>query len=158
MFELLLTLHILSAIWLMTNLIGAAYWKKRADQSGNREQVASTAQALVRADLIFTAPGIVGLLATGIWMVGLTSWRRFEEPWLGASFVLTVLIGILWLAILMPQQRRLAQLALQRLEGSSQEGASQDEAYRRASKIWNITGGVMTLIPIVVLFLMVFKP
>ena len=153
MFNLLLTLHIFSAIWLMSNLIGAAYWKKRADQSGNPEQVASTARALVRADLIFTAPGIVGLLGTGIWMVGLTSWRRFEEPWLGASFVLTVLIAVLWLAILMPQQRRLAQLAQQSLEGSPQ-----NEAYRKASKIWSISGGIVTLIPIVVLFLMVFKP
>ena len=153
MFNLLLALHILFAIWLMSNLIGAAFWKKRADQSGNPEQVASTAQALLRADLIFTAPGIVGLLATGIWMVGLTSWRRFEEPWLGVSFVLTILIGVLWLAILMPQQRRLARLAQQSLEGSVQE-----DAYRRASKIWSITGGIVTLIPVVVLFLMVFKP
>ena len=153
MLNLLLALHILFAIWLMTNLIGAAFWKKRADQSGNPEQVASTAQALVRSDLIFSAPGIVGLLATGIWMVGLTSWRRFEEPWLGVSFVLTILMGILWLAILMPQQRRLARLAQQSLEGSPE-----DAAYRRASKIWSITGGIVTLIPVIVLFLMVFKP
>ena len=82
MLELLLTLNILSAIWLMTDLIGAACWKKRPDWFGTPEQMATTAQALVRSDLIFTAPGIVGLLATGIWMVGLTGWRRFEEPWL----------------------------------------------------------------------------
>ena len=59
MLELLLTLHILSAIWLMTNLIGAACWKKRADWFGTPEQMATTAQALVRSDLIFTAPTII---------------------------------------------------------------------------------------------------
>ena len=153
MFELLLTLHIFSAFWLMSHLIGSAYWKARADRSDNREQIADTARALVRSDLIFNGPGIVGLLATGIWMGGMTGWDRFQEPWLGISFALTLLLAILWLAVLMPQQRRMARLAREILGGNPHV-----EAYQKVSKVWSITGGIATLIPVIVLFLMVFKP
>lgn len=153
MLELLLTLHILSAIWLIGYLINSAYWKKRADRSGNPETIATTTQALVRADLVFMGPGIAGLLATGIWMGGITGWDRFQEPWLSASFILTIIIVILWLAVLLPQQRRMAQYASETLEGSDHS-----ENYQRASKLWNMVAGVVTLIPLIVLVLMVFKP
>jgi uncharacterized membrane protein len=153
MLQILLVFHLFFAIWLMGNLITSAFWKKRADRSGNLEHIASTAQALVRSDYTFTGPGIVGLLVTGIWMVGLTGWRRFEEPWLAISFLLTILIVILWLAVLLPQQRRMARLA--------QEGAangSPEPGYQSASKVWSIAGGIVTLIPVIILFLMVLKP
>ena len=153
MLQLLLTLHILFAIWLMSHLISSAFWKARADRSGNPETIATTAQALVRSDLTFTAPGVVGILVTGIWMGGITGWERFQEPWLAISFLLTLLIAVLWLGILMPQGRRMAQYARDQLEGSPHTGR-----YERASRIWSITGGILTLIPVVVLFLMVFKP
>lgn len=153
MFNLLLTLHILSAVWLMGHQISSAFWKARADRSGNPETIATTAQALVRSDFTFTLPGIVVLLGTGIWMAGLTSWDRFQEIWLGTSFALVIVMIIIWLAILLPQQRRLARFAAETLEG-----VDQSDNYRRASKLWSIAGGIMTLIPVIVLFLMVFKP
>ena len=153
MLELLLALHILFAIWLMSNLITSAYWKARADRSGDPEQVASTAQALARSDLMFTAPGIAGVLVTGIWMGGITGWDRFQEPWLAISFILTILMAVLWLAVLMPQVRRMARWSRDHVNGSPHI-----DRYRRAGKIWSITGGIVTLIPVIILFLMVFKP
>ncbi len=153
MFNLLLTLHILSAVWLMGHLISSAFWKARADGSGNPETIATTAQALVRSDLMFTGPGIVVLLATGIWMAGLTGWERFQELWLGTSFFLVIVMVILWLAVLLPQQRRMARFATDSLEG-----VDQSDNYRRASRLWSMAGGVMTLIPVIALVLMVFKP
>ena len=153
MLQILLVFHIFFALWLMGNLITSAFWKKRADRSGNLEHIASTAQALVCSDYTFTGPGIVGLLVTGIWMVGLTGWRRFEEPWLAISFLLTILIVILWLAVLLPQQRRMARLAQEGVANGSPE-----PGYQSASKVWSIAGGIVTLIPVIILFLMVLKP
>lgn len=153
MFELLLTLHIFSAFWLMSHLISSAFWKARADKSDNREQIANTARALVWSDLVFNGPGIFGLLVTGIWMGSMTGWDRFQEPWLAISFILTLLLAVLWLAVLMPQQRRMSRLAREILGGNPHV-----EAYKRASMVWSITGGIATLIPVIVLVLMVFKP
>lgn len=153
MLQLLLTLHIFSAIWLMSYLISSAYWKARAERSGNPETIATMAEALVRGNFTFAGPGIIGLLATGIWMGGITGWERFQEPWLAISFLLTILIVVLWLALLAPQERRMARYARDQLEGSPHTGR-----YERASRIWSIAGGIVTLIPLIVLFLMVFKP
>ncbi|HEU0021936.1 MAG TPA: DUF2269 domain-containing protein [Dehalococcoidia bacterium] len=153
MLEIFLAVHILSAVVFVGNIITAAYWKVRADRSGNLETIALTAQGLLRADYIFTLPGIVGLLATGILMVGITGWGRFQEPWLSISFILLVVTGIIWAAILLPLQRRMVRLA--------QLGAARgtpDPAYRQASKRWAILGGIGTLLPVVILFLMVLKP
>ncbi len=153
MLQLLLALHILAAVVFVGNIITAAFWKTRADRSGNLETIAITARSLLQADYVFTAPGIVVLLATGIWMVGLSDWARFQEPWLGGSFVLLIITGVIWLAVLLPQQRRMVRLA--------QEGADAGvlgPEYRRAGRIWSMFGGIATLLPILILFLMVFKP
>ncbi len=153
MLQVLLVLHILAAVVFVGNIITAAFWKAQADRSGNLETIAITARSLLKADYIFTAPGIVVLLATGIWMVGLSDWARFQEPWLGGSFVLLIITGVIWLAVLLPQQRRMVRLA--------QEGADAGvlgPEYRRAGRIWSMFGGIATLLPILILFLMVFKP
>ena len=153
MLQVLLALHILAAVVFVGNIITAAFWKTRADRSGNLETIAITARSLLQADYIFTAPGIVVLLVTGIWMVGLRDWAGFQEPWLGGSFVLLIITGIIWLVVLLPQQRRMVRLA--------QEGADAGELspdYRSASRIWSMFGGVATLLPVLILFLMVFKP
>ena len=153
MLQVLLVIHILAAILLVGNLITAAFWKARADRSGNLEHIATTAQALVRADYTFTAPGIAGLLITGIWMGGLTGWERFQELWLAVSFLLIIAIALLWLAVLLPRQRRMARLAQESLASSAL-----DPAYQQAGKLWSMVGGVVTLLSIVILFLMVLKP
>ncbi len=153
MLQLLLALHILAAVVFVGNIITAAFWKVRADRSGNLETIAITARSLLQADYTFTAPGIVVLLVTGIWMVGLSDWARFQEPWLGGSFVLLIITGVIWLAVLLPQQRRMVRLA----QEGADAGALGPE-YRRAGRIWSMFGGIATLLPILILFLMVFKP
>lgn len=153
MLNLLLVLHILAAVTLMGHLTTAAFWKKRADRSGNLEHIAANAQALGRADFTFTAPSLAVLLITGIWMGGLTGWERFQETWLAISFILLIVIIILWLAVLLPLHRRMSRQA--------QEGiaaGSLPPTYAKSSKIWEAVNGIATLLPLVILFLMVFKP
>ena len=153
MLQILLVVHIFAAILLVGHLITAAFWKVRADRSGDLEHIATAAQALVRADYTFTVPGIAGLLITGIWMGGLTGWERFQELWLAISFLLLIVIALLWLAVLLPQQRRMARLARESLTAGAP-----DPAYQRAGKLWSMVGGIVTLLAIVILFLMVLKP
>lgn len=151
--SILLVLHILAAATLMGHLTTAAFWKKRADQSGNLEHIAANAQALGRADFAFTGPSLAVLLITGIWMGGLTGWQRFQEPWLAISFLLLIVIVILWLAVLFPLHRRMARQAQDGIAAGSLP-----ETYRRSSKIWEGVNGIATLLPLIILFLMVFKP
>lgn len=153
MFQVLLVLHILAAIVFVGNIITAAFWKLQADRSGNPATIAATARAVLLADYLFTVPGAVGVVVTGILMIALTSWARFEEPWLAGSLALLLLTGAIWLGILVPLQQRMVDL--------SQEGivrGALDPVYARAGRRWALFGGIATALPVVVLFLMVFKP
>src|ERR671914_1548352 len=109
--EVLLALHILSAVIFVGNIITAAFWKVRADLSGNLETIALSTRAVLIADWAFTGPGILVLLGTGLAMVGLTGWERFQELWLGLSFILLIVTGIIWIVVLVPLQHRMARLA-----------------------------------------------
>ena len=71
----------------------------------------------------------------------------------GDFFPDLIVIIILWLAALRPLHRRLAR--------QTQEGVaagSLPPAYQRTSKIWEMVNGLATLLPLVILILMVFKP
>lgn len=152
-FQIILAIHILSAVVLIGNLITSAFWKVRADQTSNLETISSTCRALLRADYMFTIPGIVVLWASGMLLVAFTGWQRFEQLWLGLSFVLLILTTIIWAAAMLPLQRRMARL--------TQEGLSQgrlDQAYSRTSRRWSMFGGIATLLVLIILFLMVLRP
>lgn len=151
--KILLAVHILAAILFVGNLITAAFWKMRADRSGNLETIALTARSVLQADNMFTGPGILVLLATGIAMVGITGWSRFQELWLSLALLLIIITGIIWAVVLLPTQKRMVRLA----EESVAKG-SLDQDYQRASKKWAMFGGIATLLPIIILFLMVLKP
>ena len=152
-FQIILAIHILSGVVLVGNLITSAFWKVRADQTSNLETISSTCRGLARADCMFTIPGIVVLLATGILLVALTGWQRFEQFWLGLSFLLLIVTIVIWFAALLPLQRRMVRL--------SQEGLARgelDPAYARTSRRWSMVGGIATLLVVIILFLMVLRP
>ncbi|PKB65239.1 MAG: hypothetical protein BZY80_00680 [SAR202 cluster bacterium Io17-Chloro-G2] len=151
--RILLAIHILAAVIFLGNIITAAFWKVRADKSGNLETMSITSRSLQLADIAFTMPGVITLLVTGVWMVGITGWQRFQEPWLGISLVLLILTAIISAAGLVPLQKRMV-----RLSGDQLTAGTADPAYRRASRTWAMMGGVATLLPVVILILMVLKP
>ena len=153
MFKVLLAIHILAMVVFLGNLVTAGFWKVSADRSESLETMASTSRAVLLADYVFTIPGIVAMLVTGILMVAMTGWKRFEEPWLSASLVLLVLTGIIWVGVLIPLQRRMVRLSQQGLDNGAL-----DPAYTRASRRWSMFGGIATLLPVIILFLMVLKP
>ena len=96
MFSILLIIHVLASIIFIGNNITGAFWKVRADKTGNLEVISSSVRALLRADYQFTLPSLVVLFVTGVWMGGITGWERFQEIWLGSSFVLLVIIALIW--------------------------------------------------------------
>ena len=151
--RILLAIHIFAAVIFVGNIITAAFWKVRADKSGNLEHMAITARSLQLADFAFTMPGILGLLITGIWMVGITGWQRFQEPWLGSSLVLLILTGTVWIAGLAPLQGRMVRLA-----NDQAAAGTPDPNYRQASRTWSMMGGAATLMPVIILVLMAVKP
>lgn len=153
MFSILLLLHVLASIIFIGNNITGVFWKVRADKTGNLDVISNSADALLRADYQFTLPSLVVLFITGIWMGGLTGWERFQEIWLGSSFVLLVIIALIWVVILSPKLR-----ALVRIAAECAETGKLSQEYAAVSRIWAIWNGIVTLLPIIILILMVLRP
>ena len=86
-------------------------------------------------------------------MVGMTGWERFEQSWLSLSLVLLVLTGLIWVALLLPLQFRMV-----RLSQASVAAGALDPDYTKASRRWAMFGGIATLLPVIILFLMAIKP
>ena len=153
MFSILLLLHVLASIIFIGNNITGVFWKVRADKTGNLDVISNSADALLRADYQFTLPSLIVLFVTGVWMGGLSGWERFQEIWLGSSFVLLVITVLIWVIVLSPRLRNLVRIAT-----DCAETGKLSEGYIAVSRTWSIWGGVVTLLPIVILILMVLKP
>ena len=153
MFQFILAIHILAAVIFLGNIITTAFWKVRSDRSGNLESMALTSRAILLADYVFTGPGIAALLITGILLAGLSGWERFQELWLALSLALLFLTAFIWAGALIPLQLRMVRI--------SQEGLASGSllpAYTSTSRRWPMFGGIATLLPIIILFLMVLRP
>lgn len=151
--KLLIFLHVLGAVMFLGNIMTAAFWKIRAEVSGDVPSLNRIARNVMAADYAFTLPGIVLLLATGGWMAESAGYSLAAWSWLTASLALFLVTGLLWLLVLLPCQRQMIrESALSAAEGRM------SAAYRKASRRWDIFGTVALLIPLLVLYLMTAKP
>ncbi len=151
--KLLLVLHVMGGIFFLGNIITAAFWKLRADAGGDLHQIWRTATNVLIADYVFTLPGIVLLLTTGHMMVANSGYELFSLSWLGISYFLFCLSGLIWLLILLPTQNQMIKHA----KNSLDQGKLTNE-YKKSSKIWNVFGSLSTILPIIVIVLMLVKP
>lgn len=150
--NVLLFLHIFGAVIFLGNIATAAFWKVRADITKDPKFIHNTVKNVMLADFIFTLPGLILIMISGI-LMSVRSGRPLEIfNWLTFSIFLFVLTGIIWLAILLPIQRRLIHHSAE----SIATGMISSE-YRKASLYWAIFGIAATLLPVVVLYLMVTK-
>jgi uncharacterized membrane protein len=153
MYTWLKFLHIFGVVLFLGNIVTAALWKARADRSGDLGAVAFAQRGVAMADWVFTLPGVVLVLIGGYGMAAKRPWPLHGLPWLewGQAFFWAAVV--IWLLVLVPTQRRLIEVS----EGAKAAGTLPPE-FRRLSRRWAMWGGIATLLPLVVLFLMVAKP
>jgi uncharacterized membrane protein len=150
--NLWLTLHLIGVILFVGNIITAAFWKVRADLLKNPAIIYSTVKNVMLADSVFTIPGLVLIIVSGIVMAVQAEMPLSGLNWLTLSLILFAITGVIWLAILIPLQRGMIRHIAQ---GTERGNISKE--YRQASRNWAIFGIAATLLPIVILYLMITK-
>jgi len=153
MFLFLKLLHILGTVLFVGNIITAALWKVRADASGNLHAIAYAQRGVMFADYVFTAPGAALILVTGLWMADLSDRNILQTGWLFTALILLIVSLLIWLFELLPVQRRLTQIADQAVRAGQL-----DPVFKALTARWTIFGIIATLLPLVNVYLMVFKP
>jgi len=146
------TLHILGAILLVGNGMVSALWKGLADRTGDPRVIAHAQRSVARSDWVFTLPGALLLLVTGLARMGDLGGMS-AQPWIRRGLEIYALVLVLWLAVLVPVQAKQGKLA----KGFA-AGGEIPPAYRRLRFIWNLVGGIMLLLLLAALAFMVLRP
>ena len=154
MYLLLKTIHILSVVLFLGNIITGLFWKAQADSTRDSRLQAHALRGVIRSDAVFTIPAVVLIIATGVWLALEGGLPLLGTRWIAWSLIAFAISGILFGVFVAPMQRRMMNEALAATQGDEWPSA----AYRRMSRIWETAGIVAILLPLGALALMVYKP
>ncbi len=144
-------MHLLGAVMFLGNILVTAVWASVARKNRHPEAVRVLVRGILLTDAIFTLPGVLLLFING-GMLG-AEWFKAGARWIMISMVLFILTGVVWGAVLVPVQKRLA-----RIVDAMPPGGPVPPEYDAALAKWFRWGGIATLLPLIVFALMVFRP
>jgi len=146
-----LFMHQLGSVLFLGNMMVSALWMSLAKRSGNSEALRLGVRGVVITDAIFTTPGAILLFING-GILG-TPFFQAHAMWLFVAIGLFLVTALIWMTVLLPVQRRLWNL----MDGVPAGGAVPPECGPLLAR-WFRFGGVATLLLLLTLVLMVFKP
>jgi uncharacterized membrane protein len=150
---LLKSLHLLGVIIFLGNIIITGFWKVMADRTKDLKIAAFAQRQVTLTDFVFTTGGVALTFLTGEGIVRLMNLSYSNTHWLRWGLWLFIASGIIWVVVLIPIQIKQAKLARR----FTDEGNIPIQ-YWRLGRIWVAFGAVATLLPLVNLYWMVFKP
>jgi len=152
-YALFKTLHVLGVVLFLGNLVVTAVWKTLADRTREPRVVAFSQRLVTVTDIAFTGLGAFLILATGMLLLIEIHRDPWQATWTAWGLGLFLASGAIWAAVLIPIQRKQSRLA----RGFAAGGDIPPEYWTLARR-WRLWGTVATVLPLVNLVLMVFKP
>jgi len=150
---LLKSLHILGAVLFLGNIIVTGWWKAMADRTGEPGIIAFAQRQVTLTDFIFTGGGVAMVLVTGIGNAMIHGMDYWHVHWLAWGLWLFLASGVIWGVILIPIQVKQAQMA----KAFAVSGEIPEE-YWFLGKLWLWFGTLATLLPLLNIYWMVYKP
>ena len=145
-------LHVLAAVVLVGNLLMAPFWRKRLAAVGGAQARAAANRSIRTADFMFTLPGWVVVLATGI-MLTIHPTRGWRHGWLHLSLLLFLGWLVLWHVLVL--RARKAMIAQADEAASGGQAPAELAQHERQWWQWSyLAAGIAVLI----LILMVTQP
>ncbi len=154
MYVWLKVLHIVAVVLFLGNIITGVFWHRHAARTRDPHLLARTVEGVIRSDRLFTMPGVLVIIATGVLMAMQLGLPLLKTGWILWSLVLFAISGLLFGTQVAPLQRKLLALA----QAGSSKATFDYDAYHRVAARWELTGAIATLTPLAALVLMVMKP
>ena len=147
---LMRVVHILAVVVLLGNLLMAPFWRKRLAAVGGVQARAAANRSVRVADLLFTLPGWVVALATGIMLI---IYRGMHGGWLHLSLLLFLGWLIFWHMLVLRSRKAMITQAEEAASGG--QAPAELAQHERQWQQWSyLAAGIAVLI----LILMVAKP
>ena len=147
-------IHILAVVMFIGNIVTGVFWHKHAERTRNPRLLAHTMEGVIRSDRLFTIPGVVVILASGIFAAVKGGFPILGTGWILWTLVMFAISGLVFMIRLAPLQRKMQEHA----QAGAASGSFDYDAYHRMAKQWDFWGAVATLAPLIGLGLMVLKP
>jgi uncharacterized membrane protein len=145
--------HVISVVLFLGNIITGVFWKLHADRSGDLRVREQAILGLIRSDSLFTVPGVLLIIATGVSLALIANLPMLRTFWIGWSLALFGISGLAFALKVGPLQKKLLANTHAGLAGSWNEAE-----YHALSKSWGLWGTIATAAPLAAVFLMVIKP
>jgi uncharacterized membrane protein len=156
MYLLLKTVHILSVVLFLGNIVTGLFWKAHADATHDPRLQAHALAGIIRSDVWFTIPAVLVIIATGVALAASAGLPILGTGWIAVSLAAFAVSGLLFGLFLAPLQRRLLLAAREAEAGGGGEWPS--PGYRRLSVRWEVIGIIAIALPLAAVALMIFKP
>jgi uncharacterized membrane protein len=148
---ILVLIHIIAVIIFLGNITITPFWKANAEKKKDRLLVLNAWEGIIRADRLFTMPGVVILLIFGIGAALHGGFNLISTGWIFWSIILYVISGAAFMMKVVPIQRKIVSLA-------GDETNFSWENYSKLTKKWDLWGSIATITPWIAVILMVIKP
>jgi uncharacterized membrane protein len=151
MYAWLKLLHVVAVVLFLGNITTGLFWHRHAARTRDPRLLAHTMDGIIRADRLFTIPGVIVIIASGLGAAMDGGYPILRTDWILWSLILFSVSGVAFGARVAPLQRQLRALA----------SASNDfdwPRYRRVAIAWELWGAFALLTPAAALALMVLKP
>jgi uncharacterized membrane protein len=152
-YVVLKSLHILSVVLFLGNIITGVFWKFHGDRVGTLASRAQALEGIISSDRWFTNPGVFLIIGTGVALAITMGYSLLGTPWILWAIILFAVSGFAFGGFVAPLQKRL--LANVR---AGMTGTWNEPQYKELSRRWEIWGVIATLAPVIALVLMVMKP
>jgi len=143
-------LHILAVVLLLGNLLMAPFWRKRLAVSGGATARATANRTVRIADLLFTLPGWVITLVTGIML-------SVQAGWKGGWLHLSMLLFVIWIVVWHVGTLRARKAMIARADEAAAGGQTPPELGQHEQQ-WQQWSYISAGIVLLVLILMVTRP
>ena len=154
MYLLLKLLHIAAVIAFVGNIATGLFWHAHAARARDAKLLAHTMDGIIRSDRLFTVPGVVGIVVTGIAAAILGNFPILHTGWITWTLVLFTISGVIFMVRVAPLQRQLLAIA----NAAAKSGAFDYDSYRALALRWELWGALALVTPLAGIVLMVLKP
>ena len=154
MYLLAKLLHIAAVIAFLGNITTGIFWHAHAARRRDPVLLGHVLDGIIRSDRIFTVPGVIAIVATGVAAAILGNLPILRTGWIFWAIVLFSVSGLIFALRVAPLQRQLRALA----NAGVQSGTFDYAGYHVQAVRWELWGGAALLAPLGALILMVLKP
>ncbi|HVO73860.1 MAG TPA: DUF2269 family protein, partial [Ignavibacteriaceae bacterium] len=104
-------IHVISVVFFLGNITIGVFWKRFGEKNNDPKEIAAAFKGIIKADRLFTMPGVVGIIIGGFGAAGQGGFPILSTGWILCSLILFIISGAAFMAKLIPLQKKIYALA-----------------------------------------------